>query len=322
MFKTFAHCSLSDLEHEISAAARASSARALDPCTAQLVLQSLRDADLTAAVVQRQPLVRAAGALACTGTAESKHAWCSMLRDLFRASGAHVSDAVCLRVYLVCEACARRGHVQLSARASLHPFIERFTAHPALSLACPDPALVAELTAHSLYCRASRSSVQRWEVMFRCRAPSQAHAQQWHVYGIDVGLKQRSTLLARAALCELLVLRLMRFGGAWRVRYPQHHATCVVSRRHFLVSKNLADGLFQEGRRLYEQRRYNDAAKSWGQAALLNHTDSIAFLSNMLLEGRHDVPKDHPRAFELASAGAASGSAHCRSPRNNQIQNQ
>jgi hypothetical protein len=31
------------------------------------------------------------------------------------------------------------------------------------------------------------------------------------LYGIDVGLKQRSTLLARAALCELLVLRLMRF---------------------------------------------------------------------------------------------------------------
>ncbi len=137
MFKTFAHCSLSDLEHEISASASASSARALDSYSAQLVL---------------------------------------------------------------------------------HPFIERFTAHPALSLACPDPAFVAELTAHALYCRASRSSVQRWQVMFRCRTPSQAHAQQRHVYGIDIGLKQRSTLLARAALCELLVLRLMRFGGACHVR--------------------------------------------------------------------------------------------------------
>jgi hypothetical protein len=79
----------------------------------QFVLQSLRDADLTAAVLQRHPLVRAAGALVCTGTAESKRAWCSMLRDLFRASGARVSDAVCIDIYLECEACAGRGLVQL-----------------------------------------------------------------------------------------------------------------------------------------------------------------------------------------------------------------
>jgi TPR repeat protein len=132
------------------------------------------------------------------------------------------------------------------------------------------------------------------------------------VYGIDVGLKQRSTLLARAALCELLVFRLMRFRGAWRVRYPQHHATCVVSRRHFLVSKHLADGLFQEGQRLYEQQRYSDAAKSWGQAALLQHAASHALLSTMLYEGREDVPKDHERAFEVASAGASMGCAHSK----------
>jgi hypothetical protein len=244
MFKTFAHCSLSDLDHEISAAASTASAHALDPSAAQLVLPCLRDTGLTAAVLQRHPLVRSAGALVCTGTAESKLAWCSMLRDLFDAAGqSHVSDAVCLRVYLLCKACARRGHVQLSARASLNPFIESVTAHPAFWLACPDPAFVAELLAHPLYCRASRSSVQRWEVMFCCRAPSRAHAQQWHVYGIDVGVTQRRALLTRAALCELLVLRLMRFRGAYGVRYPLRHATCVVSRRHFLVSKNLAAAL-------------------------------------------------------------------------------
>ena len=166
--------------------------------------------------------------------------------------------------------------------------------------------------AHPLYCRASRSTVQRWEVMFRCRAPSQARAQQWHVYGIDVGLKQRTTLLARAALCELLVLRLMRFRSAGRCRYPLPRAACAVSRRHFLVSKNLADGLFQEGRRLYEQRRYNDAAKSWGQAALLQHGASHAFLSNILFEGRPDVAEDEKRGFELAAAGAAMSCAHSK----------
>jgi hypothetical protein len=62
-----------------------------------------------------------------------------------------------------------------------HAFIAWFAAHPAFSVACPELAFVAELTAHPLYCLASRSSVQRWEVMFRCRAPLQAHAQQWNV---------------------------------------------------------------------------------------------------------------------------------------------
>ncbi len=130
------------------------------------------------------------------------------------------------------------------------------------------------------------------------------------MYGIDVGLRQRSTLLARAALCELLVLRLMHFGGTCRVRYPQQVATCVVSRRHFLVSKHLADGLFRDGQRLYEQQRFSDAAKSWGQAALLQHAASHAFLSNMMIDGRPDVPKDLKQAFELAKAGAVMGCAH------------
>ena len=192
-----------------------------------------------------------------------------------------------------------------------HAFIVRIESHPAFTFALEDGCML-ELLVHPLYCLASRISVQRWDVMFRCRAPSQAHAQQWHVYGIDVGLKQRSTLLARAALCELLVLRLMRFGGAFRIRYPQHHATCVVSRRHFLVSKHLADGVLQEGQRLYEQQRFSDAAKSWGQAVLLQHAASHAFLLDMLIAGVQDVAKDEKRAFELAAAGAGMGCAHSK----------
>ena len=103
MFKRFAHCSLPDLVHSICAAVRLPSARAFDPSTAQLVLPSLRDPVLTTTVLQRHPLVRGANGLACTGTAESKHAWCSMLRDLFRASGLRqVSDAVLIHIYIVC----------------------------------------------------------------------------------------------------------------------------------------------------------------------------------------------------------------------------
>ena len=92
-------------------------------------------------------------------------------------------------------------------------------------------------------------------------------------------------------------------------RHPQalNLATRVVSRRHFLVSKGLVEGLFEEGQRLHEQERYSGAAKSWGQAALLQHGASHAFLSNMLIEGRPDVAKDLERGFELAAAGAAMG---------------
>ena len=46
---------------------------------------------------------------------------------------------------------------------------------------------------------------------------------------------------------------------------------------------------------MYEQQRFSDAAKSWRQAALLQHAASHAFLSDML----YDVPM----AFKLA-AGA------------------
>jgi hypothetical protein len=120
---------------------------------------------------------------------------------------------------------------------------------------------------------------------------------------------QRCTLLTRAALCELL--RLMRFRGAYGVRLPLRHATCVVPRRHFLVSKNLADGLFQEGQRLCDQQRFSDAAKSWGQA-LLQHAASHVFLSSMLFESRQNVLKHMKRAFELAAVGAALGCAHSK----------
>jgi TPR repeat protein len=193
-----------------------------------------------------------------------------------------------------------------------HAFIAWFQVHPALAVACPQHDFVAELMAHPVYCLASRISLQRWELMLRCRFPSQAHAQQWHVYDIDVGLKQRSTLLATAAFSEALVRKLVGFRGACSVGRLLHHAKCVVSRRHFLVSKGFAEGLFEEGQRLYEQERYSGAARSWGQAALLKHGASHAFLSNMLIDGRPAVPKDEKRGFELAAAGAAMGCAHSK----------
>ena len=73
-----------------------------------------------------------------------------------------------------------------------------------------------------------------------------------------------------------------------------------------------SEDLFQEGQRLYGEQRYSDAAQRWGQAALLQHAPSHAFLSNLMIDGRPDVAKDHKRAFELAAAGAALGCAHSK----------
>ena len=240
---------------------------------------------------------------------EQAHACCSMLRDLLEAAGVDVSDAVRLRVYLVCKQCARRGRVQVSPLAP-HPFIQRLRAHPGFASA--DRELIAEAEAHPAYCLASRACVQRWEAMLRYRHLSRAPAQQWNVYGSGIGLRQRRALLCRGAVCAVLVRRLMRFQGQYGVRNVLQHACCVISRRHFLVSKNAGETLFEEGQRLYGEQRYREAAESWGQAALLQHAPSHAFLSSLLFEGRAEVAKDNQRAFEFASGGAALGCAHSK----------
>ena len=89
MTKPFTHCSLPDFALEISLAACAAAGSALDAAAAAQLLPRLADAEATEAALQRHPLVRGASGLVCTGTAESRQAWCSMLRDLFSAAGHH-----------------------------------------------------------------------------------------------------------------------------------------------------------------------------------------------------------------------------------------
>jgi len=125
--KPFAQCSIVDLAHEISLAASASpSGSALDSAAAQLLLPSLRNADLVEAVLQRHPRVQSSEGLICFATPASKQAWCEMLRDLFQSAGVAVSDAACLRVYLVLKECAKRGRVTLAPARSSHLLHDHF----------------------------------------------------------------------------------------------------------------------------------------------------------------------------------------------------
>ena len=296
MTKPFAACSLQDLAYEMFLDARAAAAP---------LLSRLADAEATEAALQRHPLVRGASGLECTGTAESEQAWCSMLRDLFGASGAAVSDADLRRVYLVCRQCCRRGRVRVCA------FISRVLLHPAAAAAGHE--LLAQLTAHPVRCLASQLNVQRWRAMLRFRTPSPAHEPHWHVTGIVVGLQQRRAVLCGGALLSVLVPRLLCLRGESGVRQAFHLAQRMASRRHFLGSyKDEAEGVFEEGQRLYGEQRFSEAAERWGRAALLQHAPSHAHLSDALIEGRAGVAVDEKRAFALAGAGAALGCAHSK----------
>jgi hypothetical protein len=74
----------------------------------------------------------------------------------------------------------------------------------------------------------------------------------------------------------------------------------------------LSEAVFQEGRQLYGEQRFSEAAERWGRAALLQHAPSHAHVSDMLIGGRPGVAQDVKRAFELAAAGAALGCAHSK----------
>jgi TPR repeat protein len=152
-----------------------------------------------------------------------------------------------------------------------------------------------------------------WPVLLG-RTPSKALVQHWRgVAAISIKLQQRRALLCRAAVCVVLVSRLLCFQRERGFRQPLHLAERTVSQRHFLgSSKNQAGRLFEEGQQMYGEQRYNDAAQKWGQAALLQHAPSHAFLSDMLVDGRPGVADDGERAFELACYGAALGCAHSK----------
>jgi hypothetical protein len=185
-------------------------------------------------------------------------------------------------VYLVCKLCCRRGRVRVCAITS------GFSAHPTDLVASHE--LVAHVTAHPLYCLASQINFARWRAMLRCHTPSPAHAPHWHVTGIHVGLQQRRAVLCGGALLRVLVPRLLCVQGEYGVIYPLNLARRIASRRHFLGSKlHQAEGVFEEGQRLYGEQRFSEAAERWGRAALLQHAPSHAHVSDMLFEGRAGV---------------------------------
>ena len=345
MTKPFAHCSLPDFALEISLAACAAAGSALDAAAAAQLLPRLADAEATEAALRRHPLVRGASGLVCTGTAESRRAWCSMLRDLFSAAGHRQGNVAAAAGFArldksdgtVNSICAstkdqslesqclldyqqgKKGFVSDAAILRVYLVVRQCCRRGRVRVCAvtsgfsAHPAdlvasheLVAHVTAHPLYCLASQINFARWRA-------SPAHAPHWHVTGIDVGLQQRRAVLRGGALLCVLVPRLLCVQGEYGVIYWRNLAQRIASRRHFLGSKlNKAEGEFEEGHRLCGEHRFSEAAERWGRAALLQHATSHAHASSMLFEGRPGVAVDVKRAFELAAAGAALGCVHSK----------
>jgi hypothetical protein len=179
-------------------------------------------------------------------------------------------------------------------------------------------SFVVEATANPIFWLASRISVERLETKFRVQSPSQSHPQQWHVFGIRISPKQRNALLARSGLCSALVQKLIYSTDECRSRCPLAHAKRILSRFHFIGrwSKH-AECLFHKGLQLRSELRFYEAAQSWAMAAMLQHPPSHAFLSDLMCGGYkfnrgYYVPRDHQKAFELVSAGAAMGCTHSK----------
>ena len=101
----------------------------------------------------------------------------------------------------------------------------------------PPPEVIAEMLAYFLYLLASIINNEYFEAVARRHAVS-TRELPWHALLISIGVPQRLTVLCRGSLSALLVLRLICFKRERAVKRALKHATCVMSRRHFVGLKD------------------------------------------------------------------------------------
>ena len=101
----------------------------------------------------------------------------------------------------------------------------------------PRSDFIAELLAHPVYSLASKINVEYFEAVARRRAVS-TRALPWHALRVSIGVPQRLAVVCRGGLSTLLVQRLICFGKERAVKRALKHATCVMSRRHFVGLKD------------------------------------------------------------------------------------
>lgn len=73
-----------------------------------------------------------------------------------------------------------------------------------------------------------------------------------------------------------------------------------------------SQNLFINGMILYKQGKFGEACALWKESVKLENIVARAFLSDLLIDGRNNVPKDEKTAFELASYGTSLDSQLCK----------
>jgi hypothetical protein len=189
----------------------------------------------------------------------------------------------------------------------------RMYTHPGFASA--DRELIAEAEAHPAYCLASRAFLQRWEAMLRCRHSSRAPAQQWNVYGSGIWLRQRRALLYRGALCAVLVRRLMRIQGVYRVRNVLHHDTVQLQ-----CSSSTCSSAYISSFYIRASSQHHAATRAHGssifRAALVSasscdsardfaHANSVVHQHQRCHAARSGVASQRRRRFPIATAATS-----------------
>jgi hypothetical protein len=193
----------------------------------------------------------------------------------------------------------------------MNSFMEKWwNRHPVPKRGRRNRKWVDFIFAHPLFLMASLSMMHRWDVLFNYRSPSQAHKQMWDVYQIMVLKKTRCVLLTRTSMCALLVCKLIGFRGIFQGMFQPNQlkylAKCVVTPFHFIgKTKNEAESLFQEGKKMLKQSSYR-ATEMFEKASLLMHPESNAVLSNMMFECHHKL------SFKYAALGERMGCLHSK----------
>jgi TPR repeat protein len=135
----------------------------------------------------------------------------------------------------------------------------------------------------------------------------------WVAITGQINHDQYPSVIACGAMRSLLMYRMLTVNGKKIRRNFYPFFIRILSRRHYLGHyPNHAEDLFKSGLQMYWQQNYSTAFQIWAQAALLHHGLSHAYVSNMLLGGRTDMPINEDLAYDFALAGAKLGCQHSK----------
>ena len=180
-----------------------------------------------------------------------------------------------------------------------------------VKLGCPSPQLCSalfRLRSAASVCASMAAQLQLPRAQFDVL--SALRCSGLCVYEVGVAGEERLRAMGGGGV-GLLVLRMTATGGACG-RDVKRLMMSVMRHIAAVHATATPEAFFERGQRECNDGLYASAAESWECAVDLKHVHAHTLLADMLFWGRPNVPEDHKRAFELASAGAGMGCAHSK----------